>query len=150
MKKFLVVCSFAILGITATFAQTKKEVKVTSEIKKDGPVITFEEELIDYGNIEYKADGNREFHFKNTGNEPLIITKAKGSCGCTVPTVALNTPIAPGESSVIKVRYATNRVGKFTKSVTITSNAVNEPTKVVRIKGEVGPNPDAAQPAASH
>jgi hypothetical protein len=43
----------------------------------------------------------------------------------------------PGETSVIDVKYATNRIGPINKSVTITSNAVNTPTKVVRIKGKV-------------
>ena len=67
-----------------------------------------------------------------------MITNAKGSCGCTVPTWPKEA-IAPGESSVIKVHYATNRTGAFSKSVTLISNAVNEPTKVLHIKGTVKP-----------
>ena len=42
--------------------------------------------VIDYGTIEHKADGQREFVFTNTGDAPLIISNARGSCGCTVPT----------------------------------------------------------------
>lgn len=149
MKKLIFVCSFAILGITATFAQTPEAKATTTEVtKQNGPKIEFKDETIDYGSIENGADGYREFKFKNTGTEPLVITAAKGSCGCTVPTAPLNTPIAPGESSVIKVHYDTKRPGAFSKSVTITSNAVNAPTKVIRIKGEVGPKPEAATPAA--
>jgi len=66
----------------------------------------------------------------------LIISRAKGSCGCTVPEWP-KEPIMPGESSVMTVRYDTKRVGAINKSVTITSNAVTNPTTVVRIKGKV-------------
>ena len=60
--------------------------------------------------------------FTNTGKEPLIIEKAKGSCGCTVPEWP-KEPIAPGETAVIKINYDEKRVGPYTKSITITSNA---------------------------
>ena len=95
----------------------------------------FESEVVDYGTIEQGADGVREFKFTNTGKEPLIISNARGSCGCTVPTWP-KEPIKPGESSVIKVKYDTKRLGAINKSVTITSNAAT-PTKVVRIKGTI-------------
>ena len=107
------------------------------EIKKDftGPVFEFENQVIDYGEIAVNSDGNRVFKFKNIGKSPLIIASVKGSCGCTVPTKP-EEPIMPGETSEIKVKYATNRVGSFSKTVTITSNAY-EPTVVLRIKGRV-------------
>ena len=101
----------------------------------DGPVFEFVTETIDYGKIEKDSDGVRVFTFKNIGNAPLIIDKVKGSCGCTVPTKP-EGPIMPGETGEIKVKYATNRVGGFSKTVTITSNAT-EPRKVVRVKGIV-------------
>jgi hypothetical protein len=107
------------------------------EIKKDftGPVFEFENEVIDYGDIAVNSDGNRVFKFKNIGKSPLIISNVKGSCGCTVPTKP-EEPIMPGETGEIKVKYATNRVGPFSKTVTITSNAY-EPTVVLKIKGRV-------------
>ncbi|MCH7535674.1 MAG: DUF1573 domain-containing protein [Bacteroidetes bacterium] len=98
-------------------------------------VMDFESETIDYGTIKQGSDPYREFKFTNTGKEPLIITKAKGSCGCTIPEWP-KEPINPGESSVIRVRYDTKRVGVFTKSVTISSNA-KTPSKVIKIKGKV-------------
>ncbi|WP_147678182.1 DUF1573 domain-containing protein [Algibacter pacificus] len=139
MRK-LFLLSFALFAITATgIAQNSVPAKVeTTQTTADGAKIEFETEIIDYGTIENNADGNREFKFTNTGNTPLVISNAKGSCGCTVPTWPKEA-IAPGESSVIKVRYATNRTGSFSKSITLTSNAVNAPTKVVRIKGTVKP-----------
>ena len=65
----------------------------------------------------------------------MIISNAKGSCGCTVPTWP-KKPINPGEEGEIKVKYATNRLGPINKSVTVMSNAT-EGTKVLRIKGNV-------------
>jgi len=139
MKKIFLL-SFALLGMTTvSIAQTATKTTPTVTVaNEDGAKIEFETETIDYGTIENKSDGNREFKFTNTGNAPLVITKAKGSCGCTVPTWP-KEPIAPGASSVIKVKYATNRTGSFSKSVTLISNAVNAPTKVIRIKGKVNP-----------
>lgn len=101
----------------------------------NAPEITFENDLHDYGTIKQGADGNCEFKFKNTGKEPLIISNARGSCGCTVPTYP-KEPIMKGQTAVIKVHYDTKRVGAFTKTVTIESNAKSA-TKVLTIKGLV-------------
>ena len=127
MKKILIT-----FGILLT---TMIGVNAQSDVSK-GAQIEFETEVIDYGTIAQNADGVREFKFKNTGSEPLIISNAKGSCGCTVPEWP-KQPILPGESAVMTVKYDTKRVGPINKSVTITSNAANEPTKVIRIKGKV-------------
>ena len=105
---------------------------------QDGPQITIDKDVHDYGEIEKGADPYCEFVITNTGNEPLLITNAKGSCGCTVPEWE-KEPIMPGESSIMKVKYDTKRVGPINKSVTITSNAVDSPTKVIRIRGKVNP-----------
>ena len=113
-------------------AQTKSPVEKQAV---NGPKMEFETSVMDYGLIEHNSDGNREFILTNTGNAPLIISNAKGSCGCTVPTWP-KAPIAPGESASIGVKYSTNRIGKFTKTITLTTNA-EEKTKILTIKGEV-------------
>ena len=95
----------------------------------------FDEETIDYGKIEKASNGERTFVFTNTGDQPLIIQKIKSSCGCTVPKKP-SGPIMPGEKGEIKVSYDTKRVGGFSKSITITSNAKNA-LKVIKIKGFV-------------
>lgn len=105
----------------------------------NAPKFNFETEVLDYGTIEHASSGDREFKFVNTGKEPLIISNAKGSCGCTTPQWP-KEPIMPGDSAVIKVHYDTKRVGAFTKTVTLTSNA-DTPTKVLKIKGVVNPAP---------
>jgi hypothetical protein len=104
-------------------------------VNAQGPQMTFKTTTIDYGTIAKGSERVRKFEFTNTGNEPLIIKTAKGSCGCTVPTYA-KEPIMPGESSVIEVNYDTNREGMFTKTVTITTNEATD-THTLTIKGEV-------------
>lgn len=99
------------------------------------PQITWESTTIDYGKIKQGADGNREFVFTNTGNAPLVISSATGSCGCTVPTYP-KEPIMPGQKAVIKVHYDTNRLGAFNKTVTIVSNAPSG-SDILRITGTV-------------
>jgi len=95
----------------------------------------FEEETINYGKIDKGSDGKRVFVFTNVGDQPIVIKRIQSSCGCTVPKKP-EKPVMPGEKGEIKVSYATNRVGGFSKSITIYSNAKN-PTKVLRIKGLV-------------
>lgn len=128
MKKS--VLSFVALFI-AFMVVAQDEVQIQS-----GPKLTLNKDIHDYGTIVQNADGVSHFEVTNTGNEPLIISNAKGSCGCTVPKWS-KEPIMPGQSTTIDVKYATNRIGPINKSVTITSNAVNTPTKVIRIKGKV-------------
>ncbi|HAE30410.1 MAG TPA: hypothetical protein DCF89_04775 [Flavobacteriales bacterium] len=98
--------------------------------------LTLDKEVHDYGTIKQGANGECVFVVKNTGSAPLIISNCKGSCGCTVPQCD-KAPIAPGGTQEIKVKYDTKRVGPINKSVTITSNATNTPTKMIRIKGNV-------------
>ena len=95
----------------------------------------FESETIDYGKIDKGANGERIFTFTNVGNQPIIIKNIQSSCGCTVPKKP-EKPIMPGEKGEIKVSYDTKRVGGFSKSITIFSNAT-EAAKVIRIKGIV-------------
>lgn len=134
MKKLLGILALLMVACTLTFAQ-EKVAESTAKVAKAGPAISFEVTTIDYGTIEQGADPFRIFKFKNTGTEPLVITNARGSCGCTVPTYPKD-PILPGDSGEIKVRYDTNRIGAFTKTVSLTTNASTEETTLM-IKGEV-------------
>ena len=115
-------------------------------VAQTGAKIEFNKETHDYGTIKNGADGACVFEFKNTGDSPLIISNAKGSCGCTVPEWP-KEPIAPGAKGSIKVKYDTMRTGEINKSVTITSNAVNAADKVVFIKGTVLAPETPAEPA---
>lgn len=137
MKKVV----FSLLLMFVAVAMNSANAQIES-----GAKIDFVKEIHDYGTIKYGADGSCTFEFKNVGNAPLIISNAKGSCGCTVPSWP-KEPIAPGAKGSIKVQYDTKRPGPINKSVTITSNAVNggEGT-VIRIKGNVLPAPEGSAP----
>ena len=117
---------------------------VPAAAKLKGAVAQFEKVEIDYGKIEKGADPLRKFSFTNIGDEPLVISNAQGSCGCTVPTWP-KEPIMPGQTATIDVRYDTQRTGPFSKSVTLTTNEAN-PTRVLSIKGEVNTPPAETNP----
>ena len=124
MKK--VISMFAMVVLVAIVAKAQKA---------GGPVMTFEKTEIDYGTISQGADPLRKFKFKNTGTEPLVIKTARGSCGCTVPNYK-KEPVMPGETAEVEVRYDTQRVGGFTKTVTIETNEGDQP-RVLTIRGTV-------------
>lgn len=136
MKNVVLALFVALFG----FAANAQEVAL-----ENGPKISFNKDVHDYGQMEQGGDPYCEFEFTNTGDAPLIISNAKGSCGCTVPEWP-KEPVMPGKTAIMKVRYDTKRVGPINKSVTITSNAVDNPTTVLRIKGNVNAT---AAPAVS-
>jgi hypothetical protein len=133
MKQIFSIIALVAFGAFAASAQT----------------MTFEKTTIDYGTINKGSEPLRTFTFTNTGTDPLIITNAAGSCGCTVPKWD-KEPIMPGQSSTIEVRYDTQRVGGFTKTVTLTSNDTAGASKTLTIKGEVkAPAVEEAVPAST-
>lgn len=96
--------------------------------------INFVETNFDFGEIEEGTIATHEFIFTNTGDQPLILSSVKASCGCTTPSWT-KEPILPGKTGHIKAAYnSKNRPGGFHKSITVTSNAL-KPTQVVYIKG---------------
>ncbi len=140
MKKFISSALTALTLIALSFNASAQNASV-----EKGAKIEFSKEVHDYGEVEFGGDGSCTFEFKNTGNVPLVLSSVKGSCSCTVPSWP-KEPIAPGETGVLKVKYNTSRAGAINKSVTINSNAVNAPIKVVRIKGNVLPKPTSGAP----
>ena len=110
-----------------------------------GPTTTmsFDEMEYDFGTVTSGEKVQYAYKFKNTGSEPLIISNAKGSCGCTVPDWP-KEPIAPGEASEILVEFdSSNKSGNQSKRVTITANT-NPAQTFLTIKGQVN-KPEGAQ-----
>lgn len=98
--------------------------------------ITFDTYNHDFGKIKQDTQNKKIFKFKNTGNEPLIIQNATGSCGCTVPKYP-KEPIPPGGSGEIEVEYSPGKQqGLQNKTVTITANT-NPPTTTLNISADV-------------
>src|SRR6266853_2544074 len=117
MKKVsLLIMMFAAVSIFAHAQAPAADAKATTAdtAKKaenpNAPEMTFSFETFDYGTVKNGSDGTCEFKFKNTGKEPLVISNARGSCGCTVPTWP-KEPILKGQTAVIKVHYDTKRTG---------------------------------------
>jgi hypothetical protein len=128
MKKLMMTFGLMMIAVIAVYAQDAVK-------KEDGAEITFTSLEHDYGTVKQGGDGNCVFKFKNTGNEVLILSDVRKSCGCTTPTWS-KEPILPGQNGEIKVGYNTNNIGNFSKNITVISNA-NNATVVLTIKGNV-------------
>lgn len=124
-------------GITPTnTANNPASAQVTVD-PANATTMSFQEMKYDFGTVQEGEKVTRKFKFKNTGDKPLTIQNAKGSCGCTVPTWP-RTPIAPGAENEIEVVFdSKGKPGKQTKTVTITANTSPSPTTTLTITGEV-------------
>lgn len=101
-------------------------------------VMDFDATEFDFGTVDEGEKVSHTYSFKNTGDEPLILSNAKGSCGCTVPKWP-KEPIPPGEDGEIIVEFnSKNKKGKRNQKVTITANT-NPPQTFIYLKGEVNP-----------
>ncbi|MBO4371784.1 MAG: DUF1573 domain-containing protein [Bacteroidales bacterium] len=143
--------------ISAVFApeasaqkKTKKQIKMEQEAREkavadsiaqleasiqDGVEITFKYTEHNFGTMKSGSDISYSFEFINTGKEPLIINNVATSCGCTTPEWS-KEPIPSKGRGVIKVKYDSSRIGSFSKTISVYSNAKNSPT-VLSIRGNV-------------
>jgi len=100
----------------------------------------FEETVHDFGNVLEGKQVSHVFKFKNTGKVPLLISDAKATCGCTVPSYPKD-PIAPGKSGEISVKFNTSgKKNDQSKPVTLVANTFPQKT-VLTMRGYVQPNP---------
>jgi len=106
--------------------------------------LVFAENEFDFGTLEEGEKVEHVFKFENTSTNPLTISNARGSCGCTVPEWP-KEPIAPGESGEIRVKFdSKGKKGKQSKTVTITANTAPANTiltitsDVIKLEGEDG------------
>lgn len=131
MKKFIITAFVAVIGTFGVSAQSTP----TPAENKNQAEITFDKEVHDFGVIPQNNPATYTFTFKNTGKEPLIITQAAASCGCTTPEWT-KEPIMPGKKGFVKATYNAATMGSFNKAVTVMSNA-KKSTVTLYIKGEV-------------
>jgi hypothetical protein len=141
MKKLAVLAMFAV-GLTPTL---KAQAPSTPPMDRPtAPVMTFEVMEYNFGTIKQGESVTREFRFRNTGKEPLLIKDAQGSCGCTVPEYP-KEPIKPNGEGVIKVTFnSAGKMGSQDKTVTITYDTDKQ--VVLHLKGTVTA-PETAAPA---
>lgn len=104
---------------------------------KTGPVIEFEEKIFDFGIIIQGDTVEHTFVFRNIGTEPLRITSARGSCGCTVPKYS-KQEVAPGAKGEVFVRFrSAGKMGKQNKTVTLVTNAAVNNRVTLTLRGTI-------------
>jgi len=133
MKKLFLLCFLAVGMSSVAMAQTTSANVTAAVVDPNKAEFKFTEESHDFGTLTKGAPCSYEFTFTNIGKEPLIISNVVPSCGCTTPKYSKD-PVAPGQTGNIMVTYDSNRVGPFSKSITISSNS-KTPTKTLFIKG---------------
>jgi hypothetical protein len=104
----------------------------------NAPEISFNKIVHNFGSVKKNADAKIDFEFKNIGKSPLILKSVTPSCDCTTPDWSKD-PIMPGKTGKIKVVYDTKEMGVFSKTITVTSNAVTNKIELT-IQGEVYEN----------
>jgi len=127
--------SFLIILVFLTAASCSE--KKGNNTGRKAARIEFKESLHDFGKIKYGGNGTCEFKFTNKGKSPLVLDNVRSTCGCTVPEWT-REPLNPSETGTIRVIYDTHRVGAFSKTLIVYSNATNSPIRVF-IKGTVLP-----------
>ncbi len=95
----------------------------------------FVEEKHDFGKVPQGKPVTTDFVYTNIGEEPLILTEVKPTCGCTIADYT-KTPVKKGEKGNIKITYNAAVEAPFNKTIVVTSNA-KTPTKYLVIVGEV-------------
>lgn len=111
---------------------------VPTPVPQGKGLLTFEETTHDFGKVFDTTPRKWSVKFKNTGTEKLVISQVRPGCGCTATTLA-KTDYEPGEEGTIELTWNPTGTGEVTKPVTITSNDMNEPNKVINIKATMVP-----------
>ena len=153
MKKLillLVLPLFAAIQINAQTTQTAPAAAAVqpspvAPVNPNAPVAKWDKMVNDFGSIAFGVPKTAEFSLTNAGKEPLIISSARASCGCTGLKYS-QEPILPGKSAMVSATYNAATAGVFTKTITVTTNADPNPV-VLQIKGTVLPNPNPPAPA---
>jgi hypothetical protein len=104
-------------------------------VKEVGAKISWVSDTFNLGKVNLGSTSKAEFQFTNNGDEPVIITSVKASCGCTV-TDYPREAILPGSNASIYASYKASSTGVFSKTVTVTTSASAQPV-LLRLKGEV-------------
>ena len=131
MKKILFFAFSLSLGLGAASAQTATPAPAANQkLVTDGPVISFAENKHDFGSIKEGDIVKHTFKFKNTGNQPLVVSEVRVTCGCTTPDWT-KTPVAPGQSGFITAQFnSTGKPGQNHKVITVVSNSVTGNTPI--------------------
>jgi len=139
MKKLMIAillpASFIFSQVNAQNQAAATAGKTEVKAKVNGPVARWDVTENNMGDIPQGIPRSAQFNLTNDGNEPLIIASAQASCGCTNLSY-LKDPLMPGKSMAISATYNAAAKGPFTKTITVRTNASDQPT-ILWIKGTV-------------
>lgn len=111
--------------------------KLSAEDLKNAPVVTYDMESFDFGDIKPNSKNEHTFNLKNTGKMDLIIRDVKSSCGCTAVSPSKNM-VSSGESVPLKVVFdSTGKSGRQNKTITVITNDPKNPTSILRISSNI-------------
>lgn len=146
MKKSLIlitaIAAFSLFSCKENAANKVEEEKVVAAEQRDEnlatfPVMSFDENQFDFGEIVQGTRVEHLFTFTNTGDAPLVITNASSSCGCTIPEYT-REPVAPGAKGELLVKFDGSGRGTVNKNITLTTNT-EKGMERLRIKATVNP-----------
>lgn len=126
---------FAILFIIFSLVSVSGFSQQQLASAKDAQTVEWNEMTHDFGKLTRGKPATATFTFENKGDVPVVISKARSSCGCTVAEYT-KEPVKPGDEGIVKATYNSARVGNFSKTVTVTFGGANG-TQILRIKGTV-------------
>ncbi len=124
-------CSFSVVQAQELAVNTSYEAPVEAAPQ----LISWESKIHDFGDIPQGVPVVAEFVLTNNSDQPLVIIKSKGSCGCTVAKHD-EKPVPPGGSTTITATYNAAKTGSFTKKVSVTTSISDQP-QILKVKGEV-------------
>ncbi|MGH2575770.1 MAG: DUF1573 domain-containing protein [Ignavibacteria bacterium] len=133
--------SFFVFGLILVFSFSAFLIsKNLKDPRISGPVITFEEEKHDFGDVKQGPALENYFEFTNTGEDVLIVKSVTTSCGCTGAMIGDKKEFLPGEKGKVKVTFNTEgRSGINEKTITVESNDARNPRKTLSIKCNIIP-----------
>lgn len=111
--------------------------KLSAEELKNAPVVSYDMETFDFGDIKPGTKSEHIFNLKNSGKMNLIIRDVKSSCGCTAVSPPKNM-VASGETVPLKVVFdSTGKSGRQNKTITVITNDPKNPTTILRISSNI-------------
>ncbi len=136
MKKALIIMIGFMMFCAMGFAQNAEKLVSYNVLSPTTSTISWlNTQTIDLGKIVKGTPKTVTFEFVNTGNDPIVISSAKGQCGCTNVEYS-KEPVLFNKKGFVKVTYNASNVGVFNKSITVVTNT-SEQTILLNIKGEV-------------
>jgi len=98
-------------------------------------VVSWDSTEYDFGEIQQNIPATATYELTNNSDQPLVIEKVKVGCGCTTSNYSKEA-IAPGQSTIIEATFNAKKIGKFSKTASVSTNLSDEPT-VLKFKGIV-------------